>query len=376
MGSPRSTPDRLNDHQGHPELLISYGWSPALQNAFAPYAAQGLTPGRVTVQQRGSYRLATEAGELEGRVSGRFAHEAAEGDWPVTGDWLAVELKGGVAVIQHVLPRASVFTRKASGPSGAAQVVAANVEAALLVASLNADLNLRRLERYLATTYESGAEPVIVLTKADACDDVEARVEAVEAIAFGVPVIAVSAATGEGLAALSAHLRPGRTAVLLGSSGVGKSTLVNVLAGAELMATRAIREDDAHGRHTTTHRELILLPSGALVLDTPGMRELALWDAEAGVAEAFAEVSADVERIAQDCRFRDCTHAREPGCAVQAALADGGLNPDRWRSFQKLQRELAHEHRKADPRARAESRKVWIQRHKAARAWMKAKRGE
>jgi ribosome biogenesis GTPase len=355
-------------------LLSIYGWSDALQQEFTPFAAQGLVPARVTVQQRGRFRLITEAGETESRISGRFAHEAAEGDYPVTGDWVAVELKADVAVIQHVLPRATVFTRKAAGPSGAVQVVAANVDVALLAASLNADLNLRRLERYLATAYESGAQPVIVLTKADACDDVEALVAEVEAIASGAPVIAVSAKTGEGLAALSAYLRPGETAVLLGSSGVGKSTLVNALAGSELMVTQAIREDDAHGRHTTTHRELILLPSGALILDTPGMRELALWEADTGVEAAFADITAEVERIASDCKFRDCTHGKEPGCAVQAALADGTLAADRWRSFQKLQGELAHEHRKADPRARAESRKVWIARHKAGKARMKAKR--
>jgi ribosome biogenesis GTPase len=355
-------------------LLSTYGWSDALQQDFAPFAAQGLAPARVTVQQRGRFRLITEGGEIESRISGRFAHEAAEGDYPVTGDWVAVELKADVAVIQHVLPRTTVFTRKSAGPSGAVQVVAANVDVALLAASLNADLNLRRLERYLATAYESGARPVIVLTKSDACEDVETLVADVEAIAFGVPVIACSAATGQGLPDLSTHLLPGKTAVLLGSSGVGKSTLVNALAGAELMVTQAIREDDDAGRHTTTHRELILLPSGALILDTPGMRELALWEADTGVEAAFADLSAEVERIAEDCKFRDCSHVREPGCAVQAALGDGTLDADRWRSFQKLQRELAHEHRKVDPRARAESRKAWIAQLKAGKARMKAKR--
>ena len=355
-------------------MLSTYGWSDALQQDFAPFAAQGLAPARVTVQQRGRFRLITEGGEIESRISGRFAHEAAEGDYPVTGDWVAVELKADVAVIQHVLPRTTVFTRKSAGPSGAVQVVAANVDVALLAASLNADLNLRRLERYLATAYESGARPVIVLTKSDACEDVETLVADVEAIAFGVPVIACSAATGQGLPDLSTHLLPGKTAVLLGSSGVGKSTLVNALAGAELMVTQAIREDDDAGRHTTTHRELILLPSGALILDTPGMRELALWEADTGVEAAFADLSAEVERIAEDCKFRDCSHVREPGCAVQAALGDGTLDADRWRSFQKLQRELAHEHRKVDPRARAESRKAWIAQLKAGKARMKAKR--
>lgn len=356
-------------------MLISYGWSQALQRDFAPLAAQGLAPARVIVQQRGRYRLATEAGEIEGRISGRFAYDAADGGYPVTGDWLAIELKGGTAVIAQVLPRATAFTRLAAGTANARQVVAANVDVALLTASLNADLNPRRLERYLASTYESGAAPVIVLTKADLCGgEAEDLVAGVEAIAFGAPVLAVSAATGQGLDALAARLAPGKTAVLLGSSGVGKSTLVNALAGAELMATQAIRDDDAHGRHTTTHRELIRLPSGALILDTPGMRELGLWEADAGVAAVFGDVTAEVERLALGCRFRDCAHQREPGCAVRAALEDGALDAERWRSFQKLQRELAYAVRKEDPDAAAAERKRWIAIHKASRARTHAKR--
>jgi ribosome biogenesis GTPase / thiamine phosphate phosphatase len=355
-------------------MLESYGWSDALQHDFQPFAAQGLVPARVIVQQRNLYRLVAEAGEIEGRISGRFAHEAADGGYPVTGDWVAAELKGGAAVIAQVLPRRTAFTRMAAGTAKDRQVVAANVDVALLAASLNADLNLRRLERYLATAYESGAGPIILLTKADACAEPDELIAGVEAIAFGVPVLAVSVRTGQGLAALSALLEPGKTAVLLGSSGVGKSTLVNALAGAERMATREIREDDAHGRHTTTHRELILLPSGALILDTPGMRELALWDAEAGVAAAFAETTAQVEALAQGCRFRDCAHDREPGCAVRAALADGSLDAERWASFQKLRRELAFAVRKEDPLAAAAERKRWIAIHKSGRARTKSKR--
>jgi ribosome biogenesis GTPase len=363
-------PLTLNSSSG----LRDYGWSDSLQQAFQPYAAQGLVPARVIVQQRNLYRLVTNAGETEGRISGLFRHEAAEGGYPVTGDWVAVEMKGDAAVIAHILPRATAFTRMAAGTGKDVQVVAANVDMALLSASLNADFNLRRLERYLATAYESGAQPVILLTKADACDDPEPLIESVKAIAFGVPVLAVSVRTGQGLAELSALLAPGKTAVLLGSSGVGKSTLVNALAGVEKMATRDIREADAHGRHTTTHRELILLPSGALILDTPGMRELALWDSEAGVAAAFAETTAQVEEIGLNCRFRDCAHDKEPGCAVQAALADGTLDGERWRSFQKLRKELAHGVRKEDPLAAAAERKRWAAIHKAGKARTRAKR--
>jgi ribosome biogenesis GTPase len=355
-------------------LLSNYGWSPTLQHDFESFAAQGLVPARVIVQQRNLYRLVAETGEIEGRISGLFRHEAAEGGYPVTGDWVAVEMKGDAAVIAHILPRATAFTRMAAGTAKDMQVVAANVDMALLSASLNADLNLRRIERYLATAYESGAQPVILLTKADICDDPEPLIESVQAIAFGVPVLAISVRTGQGLSELSALLAPGKTAVLLGSSGVGKSTLVNALAGVEKMATKAIREDDAHGRHTTTHRELILLPSGALILDTPGMRELALWDSEAGVAAAFAETTAQVDEIAQGCRFRDCAHDKEPGCAVQASLADGSLDAERWRSFQKLQREVAHTVRKEDPLAATAERKRWAVIHKAARVRTRSKR--
>lgn len=354
-------------------MLTTYGWSPALQDHFAPFAAQGLVAGRIIVQQRGGYRLATEAGEIDARASGTLLKAASDTERPAAGDWVAVEPRPGetTALVRAVLPRRSAFIRKASGPRGGAQVVAANVDVALLVASMNADLNLRRLERYLATAYESGADPVVVLTKADLSDDPAAVVAEVEAIAFGVPVLAVSAKSGAGLEALRAQVAPGRTAVLLGSSGAGKSTLVNALLGEARMATADIREDDARGRHTTTRRELVLLPGGGLILDTPGMRELGLWDAEAGVSATFE----DVEALAGRCRFSDCSHGGEPGCAVQAAIAAGDLPQARLAAYAKLQAELAYERRREDPRAAQENRKLWISRHKAARAWMKQKRG-
>jgi ribosome biogenesis GTPase len=251
-------------------------------------------------------------------------------------------------------------------------VVAANVDVALLLASLNADLSARRMERYLAAAWEGNAEPVIVLTKSDVCDDVEPLKAAIEAVAFGVPVHVISALTGDGLADVAKHLMAGKTAVLLGSSGVGKSTLVNALAGKALMHTQAVVEGDSLGRHTTTHRELVLLPNGALILDTPGMRELGLWDADSGVSTAFA----DIETLATACRFHDCRHGSEPGCAVQAALSDGSLARARWNSYGKLQRELAFEERKSDPRARAEARKVWLRRSKNYRAQKKFRERE
>jgi len=351
-------------------VLNSYGWSETLQLEFQVHAARGLTPARVIVQQRGLYVLATPMGEASAQLSGRFAHEAEAGAYPVAGDWVAAAVRPdeGSATIHHVLPRRGAFVRKAAGGSGGAQVIAANVDVAFLVASLNADLNARRIERYLAAAWESGAAPVVVLTKADLCPDCDARKAEIAAVAPNVPIHLVSAVTGHGLERLSESFAPGQTAALLGSSGVGKSSLVNALAGTSLMETRAIREHDARGRHTTTHRQLLLLPDGRLVLDTPGMRELGLWQADAGVAATFADIGADVEALAAQCRFRDCAHAEEPGCAVQTALVDGRLDAGRWRSYGKLQRELARSARKDDPAQRAEARKVWIQRAKNHRA--------
>ncbi|HEY0650602.1 ribosome small subunit-dependent GTPase A [Phenylobacterium sp.] len=354
-------------------MLTQYGWSPELQDLFKPYAADGFVPGRIVVQHRGGYRLITEDGEVDARASGTLLRSAADDERPAAGDWVAIEARPGetTALVRHVLPRKTAFIRKASGPRGGAQVVAANVDVAFLVASLNADLNLRRLERYLATAYESGADPVVVLTKVDLMDDPSEAVAEVEAIAIGAPVLAVSSKTGQGLDAVAAHLPPGRTAVLLGSSGAGKSTLLNALAGEERMATAEIREDDARGRHTTTHRELVLLPSGGLILDTPGMRELGLWDAGAGVSTVFE----DVEHLAGQCRFGDCTHTREPGCAVREAIEAGVLPVERLRAYEKLQAELAYERRRSDPQAAKDNRRLWASRHKAARAWIKQKRG-
>ena len=350
-------------------MIEHYGWSEALQRDFEIHENRGLTPARVVVQNRGLYRLVSRDGELAGALSGRYTHEAADGDFPVTGDWVAIAArpKEGSATIHHLLPRTSAFVRRASGPGGGQQTIAANIDLALLVSSLNADLNPRRIERYLATTYASGADPVIVLTKADRCDDVADNVAAIEAVAFGVPVLALSALTGDGMDRLVTFLAPGKTAALLGSSGVGKSTLVNALAGRELMATREIREDDERGRHTTTHRELIRLPSGALMLDTPGMRELGLWDSDEGVSATFADIAA----LARQCRFNDCAHAREPGCAVREAIGNGELTVDRFEGYLKLNRELAWLDRKENPQARIEARKVSIRRTKNYRARMK-----
>lgn len=350
-------------------MIELYGWSDALQQQFHDASTRGYSPARVTVQQRGRYRLVAECGEVTAEIAGRFAHEAEAGAYPVAGDWVAATLRPdeNAGTIHAVLPRRTAFVRRSVALGDRPQVVAANADVALLVSALNGDFNLRRLERYLAAAWDSGAEPVVVLTKADLSSNVAEAQALVEGVAIGVPVLAVSAVTGEGIAEVSALIGKGRTAVLLGSSGAGKSTLVNALAGERLMATASVREHDDRGRHTTTHRELVLLPDGALLLDTPGMRELGLLEADDGVGATFS----DIEQIAASCRFSDCSHASEPGCAIRAGLAEGSLDEGRWRSYRKLQRELAHEDRKENYQARLEHKKVWMGRHKAYRAMVK-----
>jgi ribosome biogenesis GTPase len=335
--------------------LAQLGWNDEL----APHIGDGLVAARVSAQHRGAYKVLTAGGELTAHVAGRLRHDAGwrVGMLPAVGDWTAVRVEGDAATIAAVLPRRSQFTRQAANDGGPteAQVVAANVDVVFVVAALNIDVRegfLRRLERYLALAWESGAQPVIVLTKADLCDDVTSAVLAVESIAFGVPVHAVSNVTGEGVDEVAAYALPAVTVALLGSSGVGKSTLVNRLAGRELLATQEVRRDGV-GRHTTTHRELVPLPDGGLLLDTPGMRELQLWDAEEGVGATFS----DVEALAAECRFGDCSHEGEPGCAVMEAIRDGRLARDRLTSYRKLQRELRALEIRQNARLKSEERK-------------------
>jgi ribosome biogenesis GTPase / thiamine phosphate phosphatase len=335
-------------------LLDSLGWTPALEDQFTPLAADGLEPARVAVEHRGAYLLYTARGEQPAELAGRLRHGAtARGELPAVGDWVAVT-PTEPALVQAVLPRKTKFSRLAASDHGQTieQVVAANVDVVFLVAGLDGDLNLRRLERYLALGWESGAEPVVVLTKADLCADVDAAVLDVESTAVGVSVHAVSNVTGEGVDSLAAYFAEGCTVAALGSSGVGKSSLVNRLAGEELMATGEVRAD-GRGRHTTSNRQLLLLPGGGLFLDTPGMRELRLWESEEGLSQTFDDVAA----AAALCRFGDCSHEREPDCGVRSALADGTLTRERYESWKKLQGELRHLAVKQDARLRSEARK-------------------
>jgi ribosome biogenesis GTPase / thiamine phosphate phosphatase len=340
--------------------LHDLGWDASWAEEFEPYAADNLIPARVAVRHHGPCELLTERGPLGGVPSGRLTGA----ELPAVGDWTAVrplpgEKKG---VIETVLPRRTTFARKEAWRRTVEQVVAANVDTVFLMSSLDFDLNVRRLERYLVAAWESGAQPAIVLTKLDLVPDHGDALLAVEAVALGTPVHAVSAVTGEGMGELEPYLQRGRTIALLGSSGVGKSTLVNHLAGREVMTTRELRSD-GRGRHTTTHRELILLPDGGIVLDTPGMRELQLWAGEEALDGTFGEVVA----LAASCRFADCVHDREPGCAVKAALADGSLPQARWDSYRKLQRELQALEVRRDKALQAEQRRRFRRREKSWR---------
>jgi ribosome biogenesis GTPase len=346
--------------------LTSWGWNWYFEAFWRGGDWKNAVPARVIAQQRKFWRVAGDFGECWAEASGKLRLAADQGaDWPAVGDWVAVELYGAdmTALIQEVLPRRSKFVRKSPGKKMEEQVIAANVHTALLVSALDGDFNPRRVERYLAQCWESRAKPVIVLNKADASQDAQAKAAEMEGVAAGTAVCVVSAKTGEGFHQLEEFLGPGHTLVLLGSSGVGKSTIANRLLGQAVQEVQPIRESDSRGRHTTSTRELFILPGGALLMDTPGLREMQLWDAEDGVACVFA----DIDALAAQCRFGDCRHEGEPGCAVQAALDGGTLDRGRVENRRKLVREQEFLRRKVDPEARQEQKERWKKIHRAAR---------
>ena len=312
-----------------------------IPDRWAALAAQypELTVGRITLQEKGMYRIRTIIGEENALVSGKFQFGAqSPSDYPAVGDYVMASCADpDTAIIHRVLPRKSLFVRKAAGTSKTEQVVAANIDTVFLCMSLNNDFNLRRLERYLAVAWESGADPVVVLTKADLCADLPQKQREVGAIAMGVEILTTSAMESDGYRQIMPYITEGRTVAFVGSSGVGKSTLINRLLGEERLATDGLRNDDK-GHHTTTHRELLVLPNGAMVIDTPGMRELGMWDAASGVGQTFG----DIEELAARCRFRNCSHLGEPGCAVRAAIRSGELDSGRWQSYQKLKNENSY----------------------------------
>lgn len=328
-----------------PVDLAHLGWD-AERAAYLHAHHPGLDPARVAVEHRGSYILFTEDGEVSAEITGRMRHDAIlRTELPAVGDWVAIRRLPNEpkAIVEAVLPRRSSFSRDIAGLTTEEQVLAANIDVLFILAGLDGDLNLRRVERFLTLAWESGARPVVVLTKTDRCDDVAAAVNGVTDVAMGANVVAVCALDGSGIEGLEVHLVGDPTIALLGTSGVGKSTLINRLLGEELMVTKKVRWD-GKGRHTTSHRQLIPLPAGGAIIDTPGLRELRMWDADAGLDTSFT----DIAELATDCRFADCSHEHEPGCAVLAAVEEGGLDMARLASYRKLARELAALERKKD----------------------------
>lgn len=354
-------------------MIEEYGWSDRLKAAFAEHELAGLTPGRVVLQQRDAYLVATDEGELRAKASGRLVHEAREIGYPAVGDWVALSPnpQDGGATIHAILPRHTALVRRGVDSTRKLQILAANIDVVFVVTSMNADINLRRVQRYLAAAWQSGARPVVVLTKSDLSPDPQKQAAEILASDPGCPVLTVSVRQSLGLDALLDQVSPGETCVLIGSSGVGKSSLVNAFLNEDRMATQSIRESDDQGRHTTSHRQLVLLPGGRMVLDTPGIREVGLIDAEEGLSAVFD----DLEVLVQQCRFNDCGHANEPGCAVNAALEDGTLDPARWAHFQKLTLELAAVEKKAERVAKDIERRRLAGLQKGYRATKRNDRG-
>jgi ribosome biogenesis GTPase / thiamine phosphate phosphatase len=346
--------------------LRDLGWNSFFEGYFSDLGQAALVPARVVEELKGFYRVRSANGEYLAEIAGKIRYQAEDRqDLPAVGDWVALAPRPekGRARIECILPRRTKLSRKVAGRVQSEQIVATNLDVVFVVSSLNRELNLRRIERYLTVAWDSGARPVVLLNKADLCIDADARAADVERIALGVPVHLLSAKEGRGLEALGKYFAQGETAALVGSSGVGKSSIINALARGQVLRVQPVRESDDRGRHTTTSRQMIMLPGGGVVIDTPGMRELQLWDGDQGMGQAFE----DIETLARRCRFRDCSHRGEAGCEVEAAIVNGLLDPERLENHRKLEAELRFQERKQDPRLAREVKEEWKRIHKAMR---------
>jgi len=353
--------------------LKQYGWNDFFQENFSKFSTEGFSAGRVAIEHKSQYILYTEFGELTAELSGKMHFNSSEkDDYPAVGDWVIIKpiIEENKAIIEHVLPRQSKFSRKAAGAKTDEQIVASNIDTVFIMSSLNQDINLRRIERYLTLAWDNEVIPVIILSKADLCDDIDEKLSLVEGISFNTKINVISAAENTGIEELSQYFEGNKTVAVIGSSGVGKSTLINRLSDWTKMKVSDISLYKDKGRHTTSHRELIVLPTGGLIIDTPGMRELQMWEGSEGVTETFQ----DIEKFMGKCKFSDCKHATEPGCAIKTAIKSGEINEDRYNSYLKLQREVSYFERRQNKKTALEEKKKWKKLSNDAKKHGKVKR--